>query len=53
MLKAGSDILATRASHAVFKAVKKLDKRAVYHTASRAIVIQQKEKARTKDWSSS
>lgn len=40
MLKAGSDILATRASVAVFKAVKKMDRRAVYHKASRAIVIQ-------------
>ena len=44
MLKAGSDILATRASDAVFKAVKKLDNRAVYHKASRAIVIQHKKK---------
>ena len=39
MLKAGSDILATRASEAVFKAIKKLDKRAIYHKASRAIVV--------------
>ncbi len=48
MLKAGSDILATRASAAVFKAVKMLDKRAVYHKASRAIVIEHKKKDLTK-----
>jgi NCAIR mutase (PurE)-related protein len=47
MLKAGSDILATRASEAVFKAVKKLDKRAVYHKASRAIVVQDAKKKLT------
>ena len=47
MLKAGSDILATRASEAVYKAVQKLDRRAVYHTASRAIVIQDKKKTLT------
>ncbi|HTG00355.1 MAG TPA: nickel pincer cofactor biosynthesis protein LarB [Nitrospirota bacterium] len=40
MLKAGSDILATRATEEKFKAVKKIDRRAVYHKASRAIVIQ-------------
>ena len=48
MLKAGSDILATRASEAVYKAVKKLDRRALYHKASRAIVIQDKKKTLTK-----
>jgi NCAIR mutase (PurE)-related protein len=48
MLKAGSDVLATRASEPVYKAVKKLDKRAVYHKASRAIVIQHSKKAPTK-----
>jgi len=47
MLKAGSDILATRASETVYKAVKKLDRRAVYHAASRAIVIQDKKKMLT------
>jgi NCAIR mutase (PurE)-related protein len=47
MLKAGSDILATRASDSVYKAVKKLDRRAVYHKASRAIVIQDKKKLLT------
>jgi NCAIR mutase (PurE)-related protein len=48
MLKAGSDILATRASDVVFKAVKKLDRRAIYHKASRAIVIEHKKKDLTK-----
>ncbi len=48
MLKAGSDILATRASEAVYKAVKKLDSRAVYHKASRAIVIRHQKKKPTK-----
>jgi len=47
MLKAGSDILATRASEAVYEAVKKQDRRAVYHKASRAIVIQDKKKTLT------
>jgi NCAIR mutase (PurE)-related protein len=47
MLKAGSDILATRASERVFKALKKLDKRAVYHPASRAIVIQDTKRTLT------
>jgi pyridinium-3,5-biscarboxylic acid mononucleotide synthase len=47
MLNAGSDVLATRASEAVYKAVRKLDRRAVYHTASRAIVIQDKRKTLT------
>jgi NCAIR mutase (PurE)-related protein len=48
MLKAGSDILATRASEAAYRAVKKLDRRAVYHEASRAIVVQLGEKKQTK-----
>src|SRR3990172_3964550 len=47
MLKAGSDILATRASEPVYKAMKKLDRRALYHKASRAIVIQDKRKTLT------
>jgi NCAIR mutase (PurE)-related protein len=47
MLMAGSDILATRASETVFKAIKKLDKRAIYHTASRAIVVQDAKKKLT------
>jgi NCAIR mutase (PurE)-related protein len=48
MLKAGSDILATRASDAAYKAIKKLDKRAVFHKASRAIVVQRTVKTFTK-----
>jgi NCAIR mutase (PurE)-related protein len=44
MLKAGSDILATRASDSIYKAVRKLDRRAEYHKASRAIVVQDKKK---------
>jgi hypothetical protein len=44
MLNAGSDVLATRASASMYKAVKKLDSRAVYHPASRAIVVQGKKK---------
>ena len=47
MLKAGSDVLATRANETVYKAVKKLDRRAVYHQASRAIVVRHTEKAST------
>jgi NCAIR mutase (PurE)-related protein len=47
MLAAKSDILATRASEPVYKAMKKLDRRAVYHPASRAIVIQDKKKILT------
>jgi pyridinium-3,5-biscarboxylic acid mononucleotide synthase len=48
MLRAGSDILATRASDAAFKAVKRLDKRAVFHEASRAIVVQGGKKKPTR-----
>ncbi len=48
MLKAGSDILATRASEAVYKAVRKLDRGAVYHKASRSIVIKHEAKKITK-----
>jgi len=48
MLKAGSDILATRASGAAYTAIKKLDRRAVYHPASRAIVVQRAKKDPTK-----
>mgnify|MGYP001095084002 CR=1 FL=1 len=47
MLAAGSDILATRANEQVFRAVKKLDRRAVYHDHSRAIVIEQTKKKST------
>ncbi len=48
LLKAGSDILATRASEAAYKAVRRLDHRAVYHKASRAIEIWHKKKKLTK-----
>jgi NCAIR mutase (PurE)-related protein len=47
MLKAGSDILATRASEKVFRAVKKIDRRAVYHRAAGAIVIEHRKKPGT------
>ncbi len=40
MLKAGSDILATRASKPVYEAIRKIDRRAVYHKASRTIMVQ-------------
>jgi NCAIR mutase (PurE)-related protein len=48
MLKAGSDILATRASDAAYKAIKKLDPRAVFHQASRAIVVKRGKKEPTR-----
>jgi pyridinium-3,5-biscarboxylic acid mononucleotide synthase len=48
MLNAGSDILATRASDAAYQAVKKLDKRAVFHKASRAIVVKRGKKKPTR-----
>jgi NCAIR mutase (PurE)-related protein len=48
MLKAGSDILATRASDRVYRAVRKLDRKAVYHKASGAIVLQRSRKVPTK-----
>jgi NCAIR mutase (PurE)-related protein len=48
MLKAGSDILATRASEGMYKAVKKLDRRAEYHEACRAIVVRGRRKKLTR-----
>jgi NCAIR mutase (PurE)-related protein len=42
MLKAGSDILATRASDDIYRAIRKLDRRAVFHKASRSIVIRRR-----------
>jgi NCAIR mutase (PurE)-related protein len=48
MLAQKSDILATRASENVYKAIKKLDSRAMYHKQSRAIVVQDKKKTLTK-----
>jgi NCAIR mutase (PurE)-related protein len=48
MLKVGSDILATRANETVYKAIKKIDRRTVYHKASRAVVLQHTKKTTTK-----
>lgn len=48
MLAHKSDILATRASETIYKAIKKLDSRAVYHEHARAIVLQHKKKTLTK-----
>lgn len=48
MLNAGSDVLATRASESMYRAVRKLDRRADYHKASGAIVVQNKKKKLTK-----
>jgi NCAIR mutase (PurE)-related protein len=48
MLANKSDVLATRANEKVFQAVKKLDRRAMYHEASRAIVIRHKKNEPTK-----
>jgi NCAIR mutase (PurE)-related protein len=48
MLKAGSDILATRATEDMFRALKKLDRRAEYHSASRAIVVRRAKKTGTR-----
>jgi NCAIR mutase (PurE)-related protein len=47
MLKTGSDILATRANETVYKAIKKIDRRSVYHKASRAVVIKHEKKKTT------
>ncbi len=48
MLKAGSDVLATRANETIYKAVRKLNHRAMYHKASRAVVIKHDENKPTK-----
>ena len=48
MLMARSDILATRANETVYKAIKKIDRRAIYHKASRTIVIEQTKKKATR-----
>ena len=48
MLASGSDILATRASESVSKALKKIDRRTVYHASARAVVIKQNRKSFTK-----
>jgi NCAIR mutase (PurE)-related protein len=47
MLKAGSDVLATRANETIYKAVRKLDRRAMYHKASRIVVIKHGENKAT------
>jgi NCAIR mutase (PurE)-related protein len=47
MLKAGSDVLATRATEAMYRAVRKLDRRAEYHKASRSIVVQDRKKKKS------
>ena len=47
MLASKSDILATRADEKIYKALRKLDRRAVYHKASRAIVILHRQKKAT------
>ncbi len=47
MLANNSDILATRANEAVYTALRRLDRRAVYHRASGAIVVQNGKKKRT------
>ena len=47
MLRAGSDILATRADESVYRAVRRIDQRAVYHRASGAIVIGRRKKPGT------
>ncbi len=47
MLKAGSDILATRATEKVFRSVRRIDRRAVFHPASGAIVIERRKKELT------
>ncbi len=48
MLKSRSDVLATRANETIYKAVRKLDRRAVYHKASRVVVIKHDENKSTK-----
>jgi len=48
MLANKSDVLATRANEKVYKAIRKLDRRAVYHKASRAIIVQHTKKTLTK-----
>jgi pyridinium-3,5-biscarboxylic acid mononucleotide synthase len=48
MLAHESDVLATRASKKLYDAVRKLDRRAVYHELSRVIVVRQKEKIPTR-----
>ncbi len=48
MLKAGSDVIATRAQPEVYKVIRKMDKRAVYHKEARVVVIKQNKRQATK-----
>jgi pyridinium-3,5-biscarboxylic acid mononucleotide synthase len=48
MIDKGSDVLATRAAPQVYDALRALDKKAVYHEAARAVVIERKKKKPTK-----
>lgn len=48
MLAAGSDVIATRAEVNVYKALKKLDRRAIYHEDARIVVIEQNKKQPTR-----
>jgi len=47
MLAKGSDVLATRADKDAYKALKAVDRRAKYHEAARAVVIEHKKKPPT------
>jgi NCAIR mutase (PurE)-related protein len=47
MLKVGSDILATRATEKVYRAIKKIDRKTVYHPVSGAVVISHSKKRGT------
>jgi len=47
MRKAGSDVLATRASAKMYQAIKRIDRSAVYHKDSGAVVISRSQKPAT------
>jgi len=47
MLEHGSNVLATRAGKDIYKALKALDKKAVYHEAAGAVVIEHTKKKET------
>ena len=47
MIEKGSDVLATRANKEIYKALKALDRRAKFHEAARAVVIEHKKKPPT------
>jgi NCAIR mutase (PurE)-related protein len=44
LLAKGQDVLATRASQGVYRKIKKLERKAVYHRESRVVVIEHKKK---------